>query len=138
MHCEEPWYVGAQNDQRYLIAGKPPAPDNDYPVHGAERTVIAKVYLKDDTAERIAACVNACAGISTELLEAQSVSKLLQKEADHAAKLQRQRDEALELLTKLVKGDVGRSTLGKLADGQGTATDDGKAWLAAKSAITKK
>lgn len=39
-----PWYVGAQNDGLFLIAGKPPAKDNDYPVHDANRTVIAKFY----------------------------------------------------------------------------------------------
>lgn len=36
-----PWYVGAQNDKVYVTAGRPPAADNDYPVHDADRTVVA-------------------------------------------------------------------------------------------------
>lgn len=38
------FYVGAQNDSLYITSGKPPAKDNDYPNHEADRTVIAKVY----------------------------------------------------------------------------------------------
>ena len=41
-------HVGVQNDQLYLISGKPPALDNDYPVHDADRTVIAKIYHNGD------------------------------------------------------------------------------------------
>lgn len=37
-------FVGAQNDALYIIAGRAPSKDNDYPVHDAARTVIAKVY----------------------------------------------------------------------------------------------
>lgn len=69
MHCQEPWYVGVQNDQTYIVAGEPPAEGNDYPNHQADRTVIAKVYLNDRSAQRIAACVNACIGIPTERLK---------------------------------------------------------------------
>lgn len=69
MHCQEPWYVGVQNDQTYIVAGEPPAQGNDYPNHQADRTVIAKVYLNDRSAQRIAACVNACRGIPTGRLK---------------------------------------------------------------------
>ncbi|MBY0238106.1 MAG: hypothetical protein K2X55_02220 [Burkholderiaceae bacterium] len=43
--------------------------------------------------------------------------------------------DGMALLRKLVTGAVGRATLQKLADGQGTETEDGKAWLAAQAAI---
>lgn len=46
-HTTKPWYVGAQNDMLYIIAGRAPSPDNDYPMHEAARTVIAKVYDED-------------------------------------------------------------------------------------------
>ena len=39
-----PWYVGAQNDTLYIIAGRAPSPNNDTPFHDADRIVIAKVY----------------------------------------------------------------------------------------------
>lgn len=39
----ERYYVGAQNDQLYIITGEPPAMNNDYPKHDAVRTVVAKV-----------------------------------------------------------------------------------------------
>lgn len=44
-------------------------------------------------------------------------------------------DEALRLLRTILAGDVGRQTLGKLAHGQSTETEDGKAWLAAQDLI---
>lgn len=40
-HTPGPWYVGAQNDAIYIIAGRPPALNNDFPVHGADRELIA-------------------------------------------------------------------------------------------------
>jgi hypothetical protein len=45
-------------------------------------------------------------------------------------------DEALRLLRTILAGDVGQQTLGKLARGQSTETEDGKAWLAAHKLIT--
>lgn len=51
-----PWYVGAQNDSLFIVAGRAPSPDNDYPFHGADRTAIAKVYDEHrDDARLIAA-----------------------------------------------------------------------------------
>lgn len=46
-----------------------------------------------------------------------------------------EREELLSLLQKLVEGDVGKNTLWKLSQGQGTETEDGKTWLAAKSVV---
>ena len=37
--------------------------------------------------------------------------------------------ELRELLERIVAGDVGRMIYAKLATGQATETDDGKAWL---------
>jgi hypothetical protein len=45
--------------------------------------------------------------------------------------------DLLDLLTRLVDSDVGRDTLWKLSKGQGTATEDGKAWLAAEATVTR-
>jgi hypothetical protein len=42
-HTPGPWYVGAQNDMLFVIAGRAPSLDNDYPMHDADRTVIARV-----------------------------------------------------------------------------------------------
>lgn len=39
------------------------------------------------------------------------------------------------VLRSLLDSDVGRQTLGKLADGQGTATADGLAWLRAQELL---
>jgi hypothetical protein len=56
---------------------------------------------------------------------------------------EQQRDEAIAwgeklkgLLASIIGGDVGRSVIWKLYDGQGTETEDGKAWLAAQAAIS--
>lgn len=64
-HTATPWYVGAQNDVLYIIAGRPPSKNNDYPVHDADRTIIAKVYNEAD-AQPIVTAVNA----HDELVEA--------------------------------------------------------------------
>lgn len=45
--------------------------------------------------------------------------------------------EVSDLLCKLVDSDVGRDTLWKLSRGQGTETEDGKAWLAAAAASAR-
>ena len=39
-------------------------------------------------------------------------------------------------MTALLCGDVGRQTLAKLTEGQGTDTDDGRAWLHAAAIVT--
>lgn len=61
-HTSGPFYVGAQNDALFIVVGRPPALNNDYPNHTADRTAIAKVY-DDSNAERIVACMNAMEGI---------------------------------------------------------------------------
>lgn len=40
-------------------------------------------------------------------------------------------------LQDLLTGDVGRQTLAKLAAGQGTDTDDGRAWMRAAEVVTQ-
>ena len=44
------WSVGSQNDALYITVGKPPAPDNDSPVHDADRRALGKIYTADDAA----------------------------------------------------------------------------------------
>src|ERR1700687_4501215 len=65
-------------------------------------------------------------------------SKTLEKLVDALDdKLQRERDELLDLMRKLVDGDVGQNTLWKLSQGQGTETADGKTWLAAEAVVNR-
>ena len=73
-HTPGPWFVGTQNDGLYIIAGRKPAPNNDYPWHDAPRVCLATMQgpsasdclpvNKDANAARIVACVNACEGIA--------------------------------------------------------------------------
>lgn len=39
------------------------------------------------------------------------------------------------VLSDLITGDVGRQTMLKLGDGQGTDTDDGRAWMRAAALV---
>lgn len=43
-HTPGPWYVGAQNDALYVIAGRAPSLNNDHPQHDAPRVAIARVF----------------------------------------------------------------------------------------------
>jgi hypothetical protein len=45
--------------------------------------------------------------------------------------------DLLGLLSRLVEGEVGRHTLWVLSKGQGTETEDGKAWLEAAGAVSR-
>ena len=44
MDKNQPWHLGTQNDQLYVVAGEVPARNNDDSRSDADRTVIAKVY----------------------------------------------------------------------------------------------
>ena len=44
-HTPGPWYVGAQNDELFVVAGRSPAANNDYPWHDADRVAIARILL---------------------------------------------------------------------------------------------
>jgi len=74
---------------------------------------------------------------------AQGQAQSDERELAHKAAFQRDLHRAADiyeavngrLLRKIVEGDVGRQTLHKLSTGQGTETDDGRVWLAAKAAI---
>lgn len=43
-HTPLPWFVGCQNDALFIVAGRPPALNNDYPWHDAPRVAVAKVF----------------------------------------------------------------------------------------------
>jgi hypothetical protein len=121
MYSPEPWCVDTYNHRAYIMA---------------DGTAIAKVYLDDGSAQRIVACVNACAGIGSETLESIAAPGTLTLGAsEDMRRLRAQRDELLDLLSKIVDGDVGRNTLWKLSTGQGTETLDGKTWLAAQDIV---
>lgn len=102
-HTKEPWYVGAQNDGLYIVAGDQPAKSNDYPMHNADRTLVA--VMKGDTydnnqanARRIMACMNACRGIENDELEKVPYAALLESHRNY----ERQCDELLAALKKIV------------------------------------
>jgi hypothetical protein len=122
MHSPEPWYEDTHNYRAYIMA---------------DGTAIAKVYLNDGSAQRIVACVNACAGIDQETLESTAAPEVMKgRVAGKMRDLKAQRDELLDLLSKIIDGDVGRNTLWKLSTGQGTETAEGKTWLAAQDVVT--
>lgn len=43
-HTPGPYFVGAQNDALFIVAGREPARSNDYPWHDAPRVALAKVF----------------------------------------------------------------------------------------------
>lgn len=43
-HTPGPWFVGAQNDALFVVAGRAPATNNDHPWHDAPRVAVAKVF----------------------------------------------------------------------------------------------
>lgn len=47
-HTPGPWYVGCQNDGLFVVAGRRPAPNNDYPWHDAPRVALCKVFAGAD------------------------------------------------------------------------------------------
>lgn len=108
-HTQEPWYVGAQNDALYIVAGRPPALNNDYPVHDADRTLIAAMkgdsYRIDSAnAKRIAACVNAMQGIDDNnglFAKGNSVRRVISSLEIRRATAEQQRDELLSALEAL-------------------------------------
>ena len=55
--------------------------------------------------------------------------------AANAHKAVAQRDKLLAALQGILESDVGRQTFQKLAEGQGTDTDDGRAWLTARHVV---
>jgi hypothetical protein len=70
--------------------------------------------------------------------ETNNVEGIVNREdADDMHHLRKQHDALLDLLSKLVGSDVGRNTLWKLSTGQGTETEDGKAWLAAQATVIR-
>lgn len=52
------FHIGAQNDALFIISGRAPAMNNDYPVHDADRTCIAAVYDQAE-ANRLVDAANA-------------------------------------------------------------------------------
>ena len=41
---EGPWFAGCQNDALFIVAGRKPALNNDYPWHEAPRVALAKMF----------------------------------------------------------------------------------------------
>lgn len=69
-----------------------------YSIRNSSDEIVASTWLKrqDETARRIVSCLNACAGIPTETLEAGSMETT--REVLSAAELKQQRDELLTAL----------------------------------------
>lgn len=121
-HTPEPWRVAAKAlvrlDSAYLIEA---VEHHDFK-YGA---TLAATSQHD--ARRIVACVNACAGLSTEQLEASPLGGVL----NGVAGLIAQRDQLLEALEMVIADK---------APGYHDCIDDGEqecAWCVARSAIAK-
>lgn len=124
IHTPEPWEV---TDLRYIRQSNEP------------RHVVARASKMDGmeaNARRIVACVNACAGISTELLECPggNVAKV-------AGRLMKQRDELLAALERLLEGTMSMPNRGRSTEGKWTtinaltsSVDSAKAAIAAAKA----
>ena len=67
-HTTGPWHVGAQNDLLFIVAGRAPAINNDYPVHDAARTVISQIEECDKDRTEVEANARLIAA-APELLE---------------------------------------------------------------------
>lgn len=57
--------------------------------------------------------------------------------ADQQAAIASELDTEKALLRDILEGDAGASILARLDHGQGSATEDGKAWLAARAHLAK-
>jgi hypothetical protein len=57
--------------------------------------------------------------------------------ADQLTTIASELDTVKALLRGILEGDAGASVLARLDRGQGTATGDGKAWLAARAYLAK-
>lgn len=97
-HTKEPWNVGV-----VLVSGYNATAILD--CDGDEVCNMGTSLLNEDAnATRIVACVNACAGIPTEALERGDLELLLLSTHEaHAAKLRRERDEAVEALKLMLR-----------------------------------
>jgi hypothetical protein len=94
-HTKEPWRV------EYMGS-------DEADVIGADDTSIicrSTGYMSDINARRIVACVNACAGIDTESLEADGYGENWKEIASHRIELMGQRDELLEVLIMVRDAD---------------------------------
>lgn len=92
-HTKEPWKVVNRGDEQCSdIDAKGP--------EGWGGDVTIAMNIGNDTARRIVACVNACAGISTDRLEdlGKPLMNYLFGADEHAANLVKQRDELLAAL----------------------------------------
>ena len=84
-HTQEPWSYGEDNDGWYVEK------DGLQIAHG----------LTEEDARRIVACVNACAGIPTDVLEDESILKADADLRIQREELEKQRDELLAALERL-------------------------------------
>lgn len=101
-HSPEPWLIGAYNG-RYEIVGEPES--GEMIVRTIERRKdVGGLEVELANARRIVACVNACAGITSEELEWIARSGgMLGPRAD-VERIAKQRDQLLAALKKARKG----------------------------------
>ncbi|MGJ0509094.1 MAG: hypothetical protein ACR652_18625 [Methylocystis sp.] len=95
-HTPEPWQVLEVHGEVFVAANT----YEGHPYHNRTRTIEIMsdedYPTKEADAHRIAACVNACEGISTDMLE--QVGKLITPSALNFHQLNAQRDELLAAL----------------------------------------
>lgn len=112
--------------------------EGDIPIADACDSIDCGSDEIEENARRLAACWNACDGIGTgSLLSGYALITAFQREQDRADKADRKCDELAEMLRAILDSGAGCQVLISLADGIGTDTDEGRAWLAARAAIAK-
>jgi hypothetical protein len=118
-------YIGAQNDALYLIVGRAPSPDNDCPMHDADRTPLAHVYDEAEGRRLAQLDPNTIRSAFTELLESRAAIAAKDAEIERLAK---ERDEAHGLLN--ANEDSHRATEARVEQLEGSLSQAGK-WFRA-------
>lgn len=75
------FHIGAQNDALYIISGRAPALNNDYPVHDADRTCVAKIYDEAE-AKRLVGLQAECVRLSYDNQQMERGKAELQAECE--------------------------------------------------------
>lgn len=92
-HRKEPWRTGESLGTRSSIECTP--------IYASDGNMIGSAFDAPD-ARRIVACVNACAGIETEVLEQHHIGVISAESSARMRSVEQQRDELLETLKEML------------------------------------
>lgn len=121
-HTPEPWRVRTIGDDCFITAATEPGMAYGPEIMGDDYTGYGDAERKKADARRIVACVNACAGISTENLEALVGTSILARANRHFDTAIKQRDE---LLDALEEASTSLETISRIAGKAFYVGDDG-------------